>query len=106
MHVLQKSRKYSGLILIYIYYFYGANTVSILHIVGKFYVQHWSAILNLLCMDLLEMVEIPNMWITVAPAKFLALLCATAQQSYCRHAGVRRQSSSVRPSVVRPSVRP
>ncbi len=31
---------------------------------------------------------------------FLALLCATAQQSYCRHAGVRR------PSVVRPSVRP
>ncbi len=27
---------------------------------------------------------------------FLALLCATAQQSYCRHAGVRR------PSVVRP----
>ncbi len=27
---------------------------------------------------------------------FLALLCATAQQSYCRHAGVRRPSSSVR----------
>ncbi len=26
---------------------------------------------------------------------FLALLCATAQQSYCRHAGVRRPSSSV-----------
>ncbi len=34
--------------------------------------------------------------------RFLALLCATAQQSYCRHAGVRRPSSSVRrPSVVR-----
>ncbi len=31
---------------------------------------------------------------------FLALLCATAQQSYCRHAGVRRPS--VRPSSVRP----
>ncbi len=31
---------------------------------------------------------------------FLALLCATAQQSYCRHAGVRR------PSVCRPSVKP
>ncbi len=32
---------------------------------------------------------------------FLALLCATAQQSYCRHAGVRRPSSSVvRPSSV------
>ncbi len=30
---------------------------------------------------------------------FLALLCATAQQSYCRHAGVR-------PSVRRPSVKP
>ncbi len=29
---------------------------------------------------------------------FLALLCATAQQSYCRHTGVRR------PSVIRPSV--
>ena len=28
---------------------------------------------------------------------FLALLCATEQQSYCRHAGVRRPS--VRPSV-------
>ncbi len=28
--------------------------------------------------------------------RFLALLCATAQQSYCRHVGVRR------PSVVRP----
>ncbi len=27
----------------------------------------------------------------------LALLCATAQKSYCRHAGVRR------PSIVRPS---
>ncbi len=32
---------------------------------------------------------------------FLALLCATAQQSYCRHAGVRRPSSVVvRPSSV------
>ncbi len=31
------------------------------------------------------------------PLQFLALLCATAQQSYCRHAGVRR------PSVVSPS---
>ncbi len=30
----------------------------------------------------------------------LALLCATAQQSYCRHVGVRR------PSVCRPSVKP
>ncbi len=36
---------------------------------------------------------------------FLALLCATAQQSYCRHAGVRRPS--VRPSSIvrRPSVK-
>ncbi len=34
--------------------------------------------------------------------RFLALLCATAQQSYCRHAGVRRPSSVVRPSVRRP----
>ncbi len=33
---------------------------------------------------------------------FLALLCATAQQSYCRHAGVRRPSSVVRPSSVKP----
>ncbi len=33
---------------------------------------------------------------------FLALLCATAQQSNCRHAGVRRPSPA-RPSVVRPS---
>ncbi len=32
--------------------------------------------------------------------QFLALLCATAQQSYCRHAGVRRPS--VRPSVRKP----
>ena len=32
---------------------------------------------------------------------FLALLCATAQQSYCRHAGVHRRPS-VRPSSVRP----
>ena len=31
----------------------------------------------------------------------LALLCATAQQTFCRHAGVRRPSSSVLPSVVR-----
>ncbi len=30
---------------------------------------------------------------------FLALLCATAQQSYCRHAGLRRPSSVVRQSV-------
>ncbi len=36
------------------------------------------------------------------PYAFLALLCATAQQSYCRQAGVCRPS--VRPSVVRPSV--
>ncbi len=33
------------------------------------------------------------------PLAILALLCATAQQSYCRHAAVRR------PSVVRPSVK-
>ncbi len=33
---------------------------------------------------------------------FLALLCATAEQSYCRHAGVRHPSSVVR----RPSVKP
>ncbi len=36
---------------------------------------------------------------------FLALLCATAQQSYCRHAGVRRPSSVRHPSVL-PSVKP
>ncbi len=31
--------------------------------------------------------------------RFLALLCATAQQSYCRHVGVSRLSSVRRPSV-------
>ncbi len=35
--------------------------------------------------------------IGIFQSNFLALLCATAQQSYCRHAGVRR------PSVRRPS---